>query len=101
MFTFLRLDGQQRVFQVRFGLAKKESTYFIVLMLQVPTTPQTCNPLMFPREPYSQDSQYKYQQQTHPPSQATSPYVALPFFPYTRPTLSFCHLYEIMNIKVP
>jgi hypothetical protein len=81
MFTFQGLDGQQRVFQVRFGLAKKEEIYFIVLMLQFPTTPQTFNPLIFPREPYSQDSQYKYQtlQQTHPPSQATSPSVALPF----------------------
>jgi hypothetical protein len=84
MFTFQGLDGQQRVFQVRLGLAKRESTYFIVLQLQMPATPQTYQPTSspFPREPYPQDSRFTYQtpQHNYPPSQAPSPFVANPGF---------------------
>lgn len=64
MFTFQGPDGQQRTFQVRFGLAKKESTYFVVLLLNLPATPQTFSqPSSSPysRESYSRDSQYGYQ----------------------------------------
>jgi hypothetical protein len=84
MFTFQGLDGQQRVFQVRLGLAKRESTYFIVLQLQMPATPQTYQPTSsaFSREPYPQDSRFTYQtpQHNYPPSQAPSPFVANPGF---------------------
>ena len=40
MLTFQAPDGQQRTFQARLGLAKRESTYFIVLLLVLPSTPQ-------------------------------------------------------------
>jgi hypothetical protein len=84
MFTFQGPDGQQRTFQVRFGLAKKESTYFIVLILNLPTRPQTFNqPSSSPysRESYSRDSQYGY----HTPQQifaqpGVSPFIANPSF---------------------
>jgi hypothetical protein len=63
--TFQGPDGQQRTFQVRFGLAKKESTYFIVLLINPPSREQTSNqPLSssYSRESYSRDpSQYGYQ----------------------------------------
>jgi hypothetical protein len=83
-FNFQGLDGQQRIFQVRFGLAKKESTYFIILVLQMPVTPQTYQPSSSPfsRESYSQDSPYRYQtpQHSYPPNQAPSPFTANPGF---------------------
>jgi hypothetical protein len=82
MFTFQGLDGQQRVFQVRLGLAKRESTYFIVLQLQMPATPQTYQPASsaFSREPYPQDSRFAYQtpQHNYPPNQASSTFAANP-----------------------
>jgi hypothetical protein len=84
MFAFQGVDGQQRLFQVRLGLAKRESTYFIVLQLQMPATPQTYQPssLPFSREPYPQDSRFTYQtpQHNYQPSQAPSPFVANPGF---------------------
>ena len=65
MFTFQGPDGQQRTFQVRFGLAKKESTYFIVLLINPPPRPQIFNQSSsspYSRESYSRDSsQYGYQ----------------------------------------
>ena len=87
MFTFSGSDGQQRNFQVRLGLAKKDATYFVVLILQVPATPQpyqqpSTSP--FSRESHSRDSQYGYgyqqppQQQVYTPSQGPSPYVPSP-----------------------
>jgi hypothetical protein len=78
MFTFQGQDGQQRVFQVRLGLAKRESTYFIVLQLQMPATPQIYQPTSSPfsREPYPQDSRFTYQtpQHNYLRSQAPSPF---------------------------
>lgn len=58
-FTFQGPDGQQRTFQVRFGLAKKESTYFVILLLSLPATPQIFSHPS--SSPYSRDSQYGYQ----------------------------------------
>ncbi|KAH8809066.1 hypothetical protein F5884DRAFT_822172 [Xylogone sp. PMI_703] len=86
IFTFQGPDGQQRTFQVHFGLAKKESTYFIVLILHVPATPQTYHqsgPSTYPREAYSRESQYGYPaaQQAYPQNQGVSPY--MPNQPYT------------------
>lgn len=64
MITFQALDGQQRTFQIRFGLAKKDSTYFIIVVLNLPATPQTYHqPSPFSREAYSRDFQYGYQSQ--------------------------------------
>jgi hypothetical protein len=68
MFTFQAPDGQQRTFQVRLGLAKKESTYFIVALLHIPATPQTFqhpSSSPFSRETHSRDSQYGYQNPQH------------------------------------
>lgn len=75
MITFQSPDGQQRTFQLRFGLAKKESTYFVVVVIDVPTTPQPFHPSSSPytREPYHRDPQYGYHPQSgyqpsHPPT---------------------------------
>lgn len=69
-------DGQQRAFQVRVGLSKKESTYFIILLLDLPMTPQTYTP----QSSYSRDPQYGFapsQQMSNPiPSQYMA---SLPF----------------------
>jgi hypothetical protein len=85
MFTFHAPDGQQRTFQIRIGLAKKESTYYVVLLIHVPATPQS-----FPQQvtsPYSRDSwsrdsqqQYGYQtpQQTFAQNPNISPFMATP-----------------------
>jgi len=80
MFTFQGSDGQQRAFQVRFGLAKKEATYFIAVAIQVPATPQgfhqaSSSPY---RESYSRggETMYGYQtpQQPYAQSQSGSPF---------------------------
>ncbi|KAF8861769.1 hypothetical protein BDZ45DRAFT_687310 [Acephala macrosclerotiorum] len=80
-FTFHAPDGQQRTFHTRIGLAKRESTYYIVLLIHVPATPQTFQqPATSPysRESWSRDSQqqYGYQtpQQTFPQNPSISPY---------------------------
>lgn len=78
MFTFQAPDGQQRTFQVRLGLAKKDSTYFIAVLLVLPATPQPLFPIPSPysRESHSRDSPYGYQppQPGFPPIPGTSPY---------------------------
>ena len=64
MLTFQGPDGQQRTFQIRLGLAKKDSTYFVALLIHLPPRPQTLTqPSSSPysRESYSRDSQYGYQ----------------------------------------
>ncbi|KAE8450378.1 hypothetical protein EG329_006452 [Mollisiaceae sp. DMI_Dod_QoI] len=72
MFTFHAPDGQQRTFQIRIGLAKKESTYFIILLIHVPNAPQLYQqPVTSPysRESWSRESQqYGFQtpQQSFP-----------------------------------
>lgn len=54
--TFQGPDGQQRAFLVRVGLAKKESTYFIILLLDL-SMPSQAYPLP---SSYSRDAQYGY-----------------------------------------
>lgn len=84
MITFLSPDGQQRMFQVRFGLAKKDSTYFVIVVVVVPTTPQTYHQPSsspFSRESYSRESQYGYQPQSvYQQSQAAPAFMANPSF---------------------
>lgn len=63
MLTFQAPDGQQRTFQVRLGLAKKSSIYYIVVLLQIPTTlqrPHNPPTSSYTRESISRDSQYGY-----------------------------------------
>ncbi|KAL5329864.1 hypothetical protein ACEPPN_003384 [Leptodophora sp. 'Broadleaf-Isolate-01'] len=85
MFTFQAPDGQQRTFQVQLGLAKRDSTYFIILLLVLPATPQTFHqPASSPylRESYSRDSQYGYQtlQQGYQQTPGASPFGPNPGF---------------------
>lgn len=64
MLTFQAPDGQQRTFQFRFGLAKKESTYFIIALLVIPATPpvfQQPSAPPFLREIQSREPQYGFQ----------------------------------------
>ena len=94
MFTFQGPDGQQRTFQVRFGMAKKESTYFVVLLLHIPATPQTYNQPS--SSPYSREPLYGYQtpQQPYPLNPNVSPFMANPQFGDPRAT-------EIMTYRTP
>ena len=71
LLTFQGPDVQQQSLQARLGLAKKESTYFIAVVFQVPAAPQTFHQpsqLPFARD-YPRESQYGYQtsQQAFPP----------------------------------
>jgi hypothetical protein len=78
IFTFPGPEGQQRMFHARFGLAKKESTYFIVMVLQVPANPQAfTQPAL---SPYTRDPQYNYHAPQYPQSQAPSSFMANPAF---------------------
>ena len=93
MITFQASDGQQRTFQVRLGLAKKESTYFIVIMLHIPATQQNFQPIAsspYSRESYSRDSQYGYQtpQQGYAQNPGVSPFTAHPGFGDARAEMS-------------
>lgn len=63
--TFRAHDGQQRAFRVNLGLAKQESIYFIVLLLQA-----DLRPFEHPTpSPQSRDMPYSYQVLQHPPQQ--------------------------------
>ncbi len=94
--TFPGSDGQQRAFHVRLGLAKREATYFIVLILQIiPATPQqyqqpSTSP--FSRDSYSRESQYGYQgapqQQAYAPSPGLPQFVQNPGFTDPRGEMS-------------
>ncbi|KAG4030647.1 hypothetical protein MFRU_011g01050 [Monilinia fructicola] len=87
VFTFQTPDGQQRGFHVQLGLAKKDSIYFVLLMVHIPTTPQQYQPSSsspYSRESASRDSTYGFQT----PSQlsyasqtpGTSPFMSNPSF---------------------
>ncbi|CZT45327.1 uncharacterized protein RSE6_05627 [Rhynchosporium secalis] len=82
MFTFQAPDGQQRTFQVRLSLAKRNSTFFIVLLLLLPATPQPFHQPSSPpyREQYPRDSQYGYQtpQQGYQQPPGVSPFAPQP-----------------------
>lgn len=83
MFTFQGPDGQQRTFQIRIGLAKKEQTYYIVLQIHVPATPQPYPqqvPSPYARDSWSRDSQQQYGYQTPQQSFAQNPVIS-PFTP--------------------
>ena len=71
--TFPGTDGQLRSFRVSFGLAKKDSTFFIGMLINVPTTPQVYQQSPTAYSPYARDTQYGFQgqpiyQQTTSPS---------------------------------
>jgi len=78
-------EGQQRTLQARFGLAKKESTYFIAAIFQVPAIPQTFHqpsPSPYNRDPYGREPQYGYQtpQQPFPQNQGPASFIPNPAF---------------------
>jgi hypothetical protein len=58
-FTFVTAEGQPRSYQIRIGLAKQESVYFVVLLLQLQQRPfPQPSPSPHPRElPYSYQPQ--------------------------------------------
>lgn len=61
--TFQGPDGEQRSFEVRMGLAKKESTFFVAIKLVIPPPPPQQQPAMhqFAGPPYPRDAQYGFQ----------------------------------------
>ncbi|KAH0439940.1 hypothetical protein CcaCcLH18_02657 [Colletotrichum camelliae] len=61
-FVFTSSDGQPRSFSVRMGLAKRESIYFIVLLLNAAPRYPYPSP-----SPHARDIPYSYQQQAAPP----------------------------------
>ncbi|TAQ83066.1 hypothetical protein B7494_g8610, partial [Chlorociboria aeruginascens] len=81
-FTFQGPDGQQRAFQVRLGLAKRESTYFIVGSVQGPATPQMyhhpSSSSPYSRESFSRDSQYGLQTPQSYSQPSVSPFMSSP-----------------------
>ena len=81
--TFQGPDGQQRTFPVRLGLAKRDSTYFAVVLLDIPATPQTypqvlSSPLSerYPRDSRAREPQYGFQH----PQQSYAPGSMMPVF---------------------
>lgn len=65
MLSFQGPDGQPRSFQARLGLGKKESTYFVVMILQL-QPPQNAYhppppPSQYSRDVYPRDQQYSFQ----------------------------------------
>lgn len=82
-FAFQGLDGQQRIFQARLGLAKKDWMYFIVLLLDVPMS----QPAYPPQSPsYPREPQYGFMphQQTAHANPTPPSYVAAPMFSDSR-----------------
>ncbi|KAH8593409.1 hypothetical protein B0O99DRAFT_714630 [Bisporella sp. PMI_857] len=61
--TFLSSDGQQRSFRTVFGLAKKGSTYFVVMLVHMPATPQMYQPSPSAYSSHSRETQYGYASQ--------------------------------------
>lgn len=52
-------DGQLRSYQVRLGLAKRDSTYYVIIVLVIPATPLGMQQM--PPSPYSRETGYSYQ----------------------------------------
>ncbi|QSZ30277.1 hypothetical protein DSL72_004799 [Monilinia vaccinii-corymbosi] len=87
VFTFQTPDGQQRGFHVQLGLAKKESIYFVLLVVHIPTTPQPyqqSSSSPYSRESGSRDSTYGFQTPSQLPyasqTPGTSPFMTNPAF---------------------
>ncbi|KAH6676592.1 hypothetical protein B0J14DRAFT_476513 [Halenospora varia] len=102
MFIFSGAEGQHRAIPARLTLAKKESTYFIVMFLALPQTPQTPQAFQQPslspytRESYSRESQSQYGFQPGPQPYVQSqgpPFVANPGYANSRP--------ESMSYRAP
>jgi hypothetical protein len=85
-FNLQGLQGQQQTFQARLGLAKRDTTYFVVLILYIPTpAPQPFQqPPISPytRDEYSRGPQFDYQApQPYPPNQVPQAYMAHQGYP--------------------
>jgi hypothetical protein len=88
-FTIQGLQGQQQIFQARLGLAKRDTTYFVVMVLYVPTPVsqpfQQTSMSPYARDPYSRGSQFEYQApQAYPPNQVPQNYMGNPGYPDTQ-----------------
>ncbi|CAI0643097.1 unnamed protein product [Colletotrichum noveboracense] len=68
-FVFASSDGQPRSFSVRMGLAKRESIYFVVLLLNAAPRFPYPSP-----SPHARDIPYSYQQQAPPPPPQSQTY---------------------------
>jgi hypothetical protein len=84
-FTIQGPQGQQQIFQARMGLAKRDNTFFVVLVLYVPTpvAQPFQQPSMSPygRDPHSRGPQFDYQaSQAYPPNQTPQNYMGNPAY---------------------
>ena len=97
--TFQGPEGQQRTFQVRIGLAKRESTYFVVLLLDIPATPQP----YLPPSSFSRDSPYGFmaQQAAQQPNLIPSPYMTNPSFGDTRGETAAYRTQGVLGSNIP
>ncbi|CAG8972189.1 hypothetical protein HYALB_00007331 [Hymenoscyphus albidus] len=95
-------DGSQRSFQARFGLGKRDATYFIAMVIQIPTpTPKTPQSFQqsslsspFSRDSYSRGSsstQYEYHtaQQPYASTQAPPQFMTSPAYGDPREQMTF------------
>jgi len=76
MLTFQGPNGEQRTFEIRMGLGKRESTFFIALKLVIPPPPPPETMHQFPLSPYPRNTQYGFQapQPGYAQQQPISPY---------------------------
>ena len=97
--SFQGPDGQQRAFQVRIGLAKRESTYFVVLLLDIPSTPQP----YLPPSSFSRDSQYGFmaQQAAQQVNPIPSPFLTNPSFGDTRGETAAYRTQGVLGSNIP
>ena len=94
--SFQSPDGQQRAFLVQLNLAKRDSTYFIILMIHVQPTPTPqvypqASYSPYPRDSQSRESQYGYatSQQGFPQTPAASPFMPSPSFADPRNDMTY------------
>jgi len=78
LLTFQEPSGQQRSYQVRLGLAKRESTYYVVLILAIQAPPATSQEMYqmssSPYHPRETSYGFRTPQQSFAPPPPISPY---------------------------
>lgn len=74
LLSFQEPSGQLRSYQVRFGLAKRESTYYVVLILVIPAPPTASQEMYSPYHPREASYGFRTPQQSFAPPPPISSY---------------------------